>query len=231
MPSAPPVLQDKRHVRSLGLWLAVCILPAVAAAQIAVDVRAGLIHHLEGPVFLDGKPLDVRSSRLDRLSAGQTLEARGGRAELVLGPNQMLRVGSYSVIELLSADLDNVAVRLREGSLILDWMRPLSGEPVRIESGGASVTILKPGRYRLDLSSDGERRIRVFAGKAIWKEEGREVAVTRKRSFSPDQTLGQMESFSFKEADVFDLWNDRRARKIFRLNKSQVKKKRRGFMY
>ena len=57
-----------------------------AWAQDIVSVRSGLIHHIEGAVTLEGKPVRVGNARFPTMAAGEVLEVQRGYAEVLLTP-------------------------------------------------------------------------------------------------------------------------------------------------
>ena len=60
--------------RRLLLCAAVLSSAAVAQAQIAISTRAGLIHHVEGEVLVNGASTAVNSGSFSHLEPGRTLQ-------------------------------------------------------------------------------------------------------------------------------------------------------------
>ena len=198
--------------------------PVLSHGQVAVSVRAGLIHHIEGRVWAGGAPLDPDSLKLRQLGTGESLETRRGRAELVLGPSQFTRLSQYSKMTLLSGEIAAPELAIESGSAIVSWRVFEKGEPVTVRTGGESVTILKPGVYRFDVAEGGVSRLRVFEGKAHF---GESRSVSARREITLDEGASPAK-FDPDEADVFDRWSARRDRVVGRQARSGRRRGGRG---
>ena len=86
----------------LGLllfWLA-WQLALPLTAQKVVSARAGLITYLQGPAFVDGKPVVLKTARFPQMRDGETLSTGRGRAELLLAPGVVLRLAENSQVRM-----------------------------------------------------------------------------------------------------------------------------------
>ena len=191
-------------------------LPAALRGQVAVSVRAGLVHYIEGQAWAGGAPLDPDSLKLRQLENGEALETRRGRAELLLGPSQFTRLSPHARLTLLSDDINAPELRLEGGSAIFSWRVFAKGEPVQVLTAAGPVRIAKPGVYRFDISEQGASRLRVFEGKAF-VGDGQGVSSKRELALADG---GKPEKFDPDAMDGFDRWSARRDRVVNRQGRS-----------
>src|SRR5271168_4987569 len=104
-------------VRSLLL----ATLAAFAAyGQSVVSVRSGLINFAEGEVLLSGQPVEQRAGKFPEVREGSELTTEAGRAEVLLTPGMVMRVGPDSAITMTSASLIDTRVEFRRGSAVIE---------------------------------------------------------------------------------------------------------------
>ncbi len=205
--------------------LSTAITPA-AWAQRAISIRAGLIHHVEGEVIVDGRRLDPDSSKLQSLGVGRRLQTKRGRAELVLAPGRFLRVDRDTELELAADDLLSPEIVLIAGSVIVDWTNVFDDGEALVRHQQGNVRLRKAGRYRVDARQGLVAELRVFDGKA-WIESGAETAAVKKRRLLALAEINEKpRKFDDQDTDAFDRWNMRRARVTAR--ESRAGRQRRG---
>lgn len=201
-------------------------IPALAAAvcptaqpQMAVSARAGLIHHAEGEIYLDGETFQAKAAAWMQLAAGQSLRTENGRAELLMTPQGFARSGRRTEVRLLSADIADAGLLLASGSVIVDFRRAASkNERMTLTYNDAAMELAAKGLYRFDALPGRPARLRVYKGRAVVRagNESRTIAKThaleigggplaRPRRFDPD----------FK--DELDEWNADRSRTTARM--------------
>ncbi len=205
--------------RHLLLFAAVLSSTAVAQAQIAISPRAGLIHHAEGEVRVDGKPSDVNSGSFSHLKPGETLQTLDGRAELILTPAGILRADEATRFQLLSDDIDWVEVRLLEGSLIIDLRERPVESSIAVWLGESETRLTERGLYRLDAKPCGVSRLRVFNGLAAVVRGDIELHARSRQALVLDGVAATPEVFSRSDKDAFDEWNRQRDRVIAEHNR------------
>ena len=200
--------------RRLLLFAAVLSSTAVAQAQIAISPRAGLIHHLEGEVRVDGATPAVNSGSFSHLKPGEILQTLDGRAELVLTPSGILRADEATRFQLLSDDIDRVEVRLLEGSLMIDLRERPVESSITVWSGESETRLTERGLYRLDAEPCGVSRLRVFNGLATVVRGDIELHASSRQALVLDGDAAPPEIFARSDKDAFDEWNRQRDRVI-----------------
>ena len=205
--------------RRLLLFAAVLSSTAVAQAQIAISPRAGLIHHMEGQVRVDGKPLDVNPGSFAHLEPGKILQTLDGRAELILNPSSILRADEATRFQLLSDDIDRVEVRLLEGSLMIDLRERPVKSSIAVWLGESETGLTERGLYRFDAEPRGVSRLRVFNGLASVVRGEVELHPRSRQSLALDVVAATPENFARSDKDAFDEWNRQRDHAIAEHNR------------
>ena len=226
--------QRGRNLRNTRLLLLLSWIAGAAYAQLAISTKAGLLHHVEGTIFLDQVELPIHTWRFPMMRPGSRLEAADGRAELLLSPMALLWLDRNSELQLLSNDLAEVRLRIGEGSAVIELDdlrrnrdRRLEHDPLSVECGGAVVRLEHAGRYRFDCSVDRPgSRLAVHRGRATVEtaaggfEVGKRQATSLAWSGSAHiERLGRSAG-----GDAFDEWSRQRAS---RLSKTRKRMRRR----
>jgi hypothetical protein len=102
------------------------------------------------------------------------LFSEAGRAEVLLNPGTVLRIGEMTRIRMDSVDLTDTRVSIEAGSAVITVNRVSKLDRVEIHVGGAVVVMKSACVYRFDadrLDADTPR-LRVFRGQAeAYREE------------------------------------------------------------
>ncbi len=216
------------NLRFVGIpALAVAVCPP-AQPQMAVSARAGLIHHAEGEIRIDGEAFAPKASGFTQLSAGQSLQTEDGRAELLLTPQGFARSGRRTEVRLLSDDISAAKLRLIGGSVVIDFRRASSNkEGMTLAYGDAWVELARKGLYRFDAVPGRPTRLRVYKGRAVVHSghESRTVAKTKALEIGGGP-LAQPQRFDPDFKDELDEWNAYRSRAVARMARAGAKRKR-----
>lgn len=197
--------------RRLLAWTTVA---APAWGQSVVGARPGLCYWAEGPVRLNGEEVAEDGLQLEYLEPGGTLAANRGRAEVLLGPTTVLRASGLTEVELADADPENVIVRLRYGSILVDVNNRFEKETVTILTPNARTVVSELGVYRFDLRRGKSAVVRVFQGEARVYVDGRKNSIGKGRALRI--TDGKVLDFDVKRGDRFDKWSQQRRAKLAR---------------
>jgi hypothetical protein len=155
--------------------LLVCALAPVLAfpawSQSVISVYSGVIHLAEGSVFLDNRPVDQKPGRFEEIKPGSELRLEDGRAEVLLTPGVLLRMGEGSAIRMVSNVLADTRLDLLHGPAIIDAAEPSPQTSVTVAVGETQIRVRKAGRYRFNSNpselrvSDGDAEVTVAGGK------------------------------------------------------------------
>ena len=193
------------------LWIAAAfgVLAASLPAQTAISVRSGLINHLQGQAFLDGKSVEFKPTRFLSVGKGSELRTGEGLAEVLLGPGAVLRLGENSSFRMISTDLADTRLELLTGAIIVE--RAGEGkedsEAIRISNGGAAIDLVKKGVYRVDFAP---ARLMVYDGEAKVLRDGQTQSVKKSKMLAL-QGVSVAEKFDNRTGDSLFRWARRRA--------------------
>jgi hypothetical protein len=181
---------------------------APLAAQNVVSARAGMIHYVEGRATVDGKPVKVGRYEFPEVKENQTLKTAAGRAEILLAPGAILRVGENSAIHMIEPAITDTRVELRAGSALVEIMDLPKGNQIRIHLAGAESLLKKPGLYRFDAEP---AQLRVFDGAVeIARGEAKPLKAGRGKLVALEDSLVATR-FDTKKGDSLHRWAARRS--------------------
>jgi hypothetical protein len=123
--------------------------------QYMISAKAGLVN------FVDGQ---ANVHLHEQVMAGVPIETGPqGHAELLLTPGSFLRVGNSSKVTLDSVELNHVAVRLVDGTALVEVSEIDKDVPIRVTTGTLKTVIASRGVYRFSGNTasviDGKLRI------------------------------------------------------------------------
>jgi len=183
-----------------------------AWAQDIVSVRSGLIHHIEGAVTLEGKPVRVGNARFPTMAAGEVLDVQRGYAEVLLTPGAFLRLERGASVRLSANTLEDTRLELLKGTAMVEIDELEKGNHISVAVGGYNTALLKNGLYSFDAEAG---RLKVFDGKAQVSDGGIPVELGKGRTLLFDPATTKPEKFSTKQSkDSLYAWSQQRAQRI-----------------
>ena len=124
--------------------LILMLMMQAATTQFLVSTKAGLVNYVQGSATV--KPATV--------PVGTTIgTGPGGAVELLLNPGSYLRMGENSKVVLDSVELYDIAVRILEGSMVIESNGFNKDLPLKVTFGDLKMDIIKDGIY---LFADGK---------------------------------------------------------------------------
>lgn len=190
--------------------LLLALLPAGSAAQAVSSLEPGLFYYGEGEVSLNSEPIPPGPFGFLRLEAGQSVETVLGFAELLMGPDAVLRVGFHSRVELVSASGGDFVLRLLRGEAALDLLAPARGRTFAIACADARVEPRKRGVYQLSASAGASPTLVVYQGAARVENAGLVQPVGRGRALDLTDPAALPTRHSRASDAPFELWSQQR---------------------
>jgi hypothetical protein len=184
------------------------VIAAPAFAQLVSPARAGLVHYAEGGVILNGQHLVGRASQFPQMEEDDSLATRGGRAELLLAPGVILRLGYDTTIRLLSGDITDSRVELVSGEVLLETVELWQIKQVTMVLGDTAISTSRSGRYNLVTNPP---RVRVIRGKAAVVSGVHRYEVNKGSEVLFGETL-LSRKFDPRVANPLVLWSGQRSR-------------------
>src|SRR5580704_9819856 len=100
--------------------LALAAGSVAALAQSVISARSGLIHYVEGQVYLGDQPVETKFGVFPEVKENQELKTEEGRAEVLLTPGVFLRLGENSSFRMITNRLIDTRVEFLSGSAIVE---------------------------------------------------------------------------------------------------------------
>ena len=185
-------------------------------AQQLISAKSGLIHYTEGDVKIGDQAAGPNNGTFQSLATGKELASFEGRAEILLGPGQFVRLNENSVLRMVSNKLDATRVDVISGSILVEIVDMEKNAPVTVGFGANTIELRKAGLYRIDAA---ESRLRVYDGEAVIAAKGQTVTAKKGKEVSMGAVVAQ-NGFDAASGDEFTRWAQRRAGYIATANVS-----------
>jgi|HubBroStandDraft_1064217.scaffolds.fasta_scaffold04176_8 hypothetical protein len=190
---------------ALGV-LALAVGSIAALAQSAViSARSGLIHYVEGQVYLGDQPVETKFGVFPEVKENQQLRTEDGRAEVLLTPGVFLRLGENSSVRMITNRLIDTRLEFLSGSAVVEAEDIAKDNSVTVVYKDATVHPVKKGVYQFD-SAAGD--LRVYDGLAEVAADGQTVEVREGHLIALD-TLA-VHKFDKTVTDALNRWSERR---------------------
>jgi hypothetical protein len=179
---------------------------ASCSAQNIAPAHSGTVHYFEGDVTVDGVKLVSQVARFTEMKEQSELHTGLGRAEILLTPGVLLRVGENSSVKMLDNRLVSTRVEFLSGIAMVEAVdagSTVKDPPVTIIYKDFQAQTVHFGVFELT-SLPGQ--VRVFKGEA--KVLGNGTSVTVKEGNAVDLTTTMaMAKFDAKDGDDLYLWS------------------------
>jgi hypothetical protein len=206
-----------RQMVAVAVWVTLGVLPV--CAQTVISARSGLIHYVEGRVYLNDKAVETKFANFSEVKESQVLRSEQGRAEVLLGPGIFLRMAENSSFRMISSRLIDTRLEHLGGSILIECVDIPKDTAVTVVDRNATISLLKKGLYRFD--SD-PAQARVYEGEALVESAGQRIELKKGKLISLDGDL-VASKFDPKTTDALFRWSERRAQGISLANVSAAK--------
>jgi len=182
-----------------------------ASAQSVIAAHSGVLYFFEGSLFLGDEPLQQKFGRFPDIGVGRDLRTEHGKAEVLLTPGVVLRIGEYSAVRMLSNQLSDTRAELVGGSAILEVGESDANGAVKLIYKDWQVRMPKKGVCRIDAQPP---QLRVYTGQAE-VSAGSDAAVKVKEGETvPFAAVLVPEAATTTETDPFKTWAMSRSQAI-----------------
>ncbi len=197
------------------LALLACVVPAFA--QPVISAKSGLLSYAEGDVTLNGEPADFSGVHFSDVRENALVRTGDGRAEVLLTPGVVLRLGENSSLRMISNRLIDTRLELLSGSAVVEADQIAKETSVTLVCKQAVVTLPKAGLYRLDAEP---ALLKVFKGEATVEGVGDERQVAGGHMMTLEGQSASIEKFDTENTDALDRWSHRRGSYLAMANTS-----------
>lgn len=188
----------KRPVVLAGVLLATGFL---ASAQ--TMPQPGTVGYVEGHASIDGRSIPTGSMRSTVVNTGQTLAtAMGSKAEMLLTPGVVLRLGDDSAVRMVAPSLTNTQVQLTRGTAMVEVDQISPENRLAVSDQNANIRLEKTGLYSF---SANPPMVAVYDGKADVQVGDRTADVGKGRQLML-QANGNLKTQKFDRNQEGDLY-------------------------
>ena len=154
----------------------------------------------------------------------------GSRAELQLDYANVLRLDQHSQANIATLDNNRIQVQIGQGVAIYSVLNGAQAD-VEIDTPNVAVHPTKPGRYRVEIDSDGQSIVTVAEGEAQTSTSDGSTTV-KKGQLITIRGTGTDAQYKISDApagDEFDSWNRDRDNTIYNASSYQTQKTNRYY--
>jgi uncharacterized membrane protein YgcG len=202
----------------LGMLLALSAIPALA--QPVISAKSGLISYVEGKVYLGDQVVEPSPAHFADVKENALVRAAQGRAEVLLTPGVVLRLGENSSFKMLTNRLIDTRLELLTGSAVVEADEIAKDTNVTVVSKDGTVSLGKKGLYRFDTAP---ARLKVFDGLASVQIAGQNFEVAGGKMLGLGGAVASVEKFDKEDTDSLDNWSRRRGELLAMANVSAAK--------
>jgi len=178
----------------------------LSQAQNIAPAHSGTVHYFEGDVTVDGVKLVSQTAKFTEIKEQGVLQTGLGRAEILLTPGVLLRVGENSSVKMLDNRLMSTRVEFLSGIAMLesvDGDSSVKDPAVTLVYKDFSAQPVKFGVFEIT-SEPGQ--VRVFKGEARVFGNGASVMVKDGNQLDLTTSMATAK-FDAKEGDDLYLWS------------------------
>lgn len=190
--------------------------PALAQASDPPG-RVARLSLLQGDVSLqpgDGESYDRAVLNRPVTSGDRLVTGRDARAEITLGI-AAVRLDEQTDLSVAVLEDDILQIEVHAGTVAVHLRQLSDADTVQIDTPGASVQLLAPGDYRIDVTPEGHAALAVRGGGEAQIDDGRDAA--RIGDGQEAHLAGDLRSLDvrpLRRRDAFDDWSDDRERQL-----------------
>ena len=214
-------MKPVRMVAFLAVILALGAIPALA--QPVISAKSGLISYVEGKVYLSDQLVEPSPTHFSDVKENAVVRAAEGRAEVLLTPGVVLRLGENSSFKMITNRLIDTRLELLTGSAVVEADEIAKDTNVTVVCKDGTVSLGKKGLYRFDTAP---ARLKVFEGQASAQVAGQNVDVASGKMLGLGGTIASVEKFDKQDTDSLDNWSRRRGELVAMANVSAAKQVR-----
>jgi hypothetical protein len=179
---------------------------AFCAAQNIAPAHSGTVHYFEGDVTVDGVKLVSQVARFTEMKEQSVLHTGLGRAEILLTPGVLLRVGENSSVKMLDNRLMSTRVEFLSGIAMVETVdagSTVKDPPVTVVYKDFEAQNAHFGIFEMKSEPS---QIRVFKGEA--RVTGNNTSLNVKEGNQVDlTTVMATAKFDAKDGDDLYLWS------------------------
>jgi len=195
-----------------------------------ISAKAGGVNTVVGRVMVSrqGQQPQLLSSTDDLTATDVVTTGSTSNAEILLNPGSYLRLAENSEFQFEDISLDQLKLRLTNGSAIIEATGVGDMDlGIKISTPNATFTIIRSGIYRINVEQ-GASELAVYKGRASYGPDKTEIL---KGGTSIRLSNGVAELAKVpKDKDAFELWSKQRAQLLAKANERLSRRMLNGYL-
>lgn len=191
----------KRPVLLVGALVSTGLLAAAQGSGGMAQV--GTVNYIEGHAAIDGRALSTQSLKSTIVAPGQTLTTEmGSKAEMLLTPGVVLRLGDNSGVRMVTPSLTNTQVDLQRGTAMVEVDMIAPENHLVVADHGSNIRLEKKGLYSFNAD---QPLLAVYDGKASVQigDKSTEVGRGKELTLQPEAKLKTQSFDRNQEGDLY----------------------------
>jgi hypothetical protein len=183
--------------------------------------KSGMVSYIQGAVYLDDALIpDPIVAQFPYMKEGGNLRTAEGRAEVVMNPGLMMRVGENSTLRMITNRFIDTRVELTQGAATVQLVEVAKDNGFTLVCKDATVVISKAGFYHFYAEPAG---IKVFSGEARVQIGDQNIEVFAGKMLEFDGGHASVQKFDKEQTDALDNWSGRRGELVSAANVSAAR--------
>jgi hypothetical protein len=180
-----------------------------------------MVSYIQGAVYVDDKLVpDPIVAQFPYMKEGGNLRTTEGRAEVVMNPGLMTRVGENSTLRMVTNRFIDTRVELMQGAATVQLLEAEKDNSFTLVCKDATVAISKAGFYHFYAEPAA---IKVFSGEAHVQMGGQNIEVPAGKMLQFDGGDASVRKFDKEDTDALDRWSGRRGELVSAANASAAR--------
>jgi hypothetical protein len=215
-----------------GIWVAVLAAAFLVGAAVTASgqagsvapvtpAKSGMVSYIQGAVYVDDALIpDPIVAQFPYMKEGGNLRTAEGRAEVVMNPGVMARVGENSTLRMITNRFIDTRVELMQGAATVQLLEAEKDNSFTLVCKDATVAISKAGFYHFYAEPAA---IKVFSGEARVTIGDQNIEVPAGKMLQFNGGNASVQKFDKQETDALDNWSGRRGELVSAANASAAR--------
>jgi hypothetical protein len=183
--------------------------------------KSGMVSYIQGAVYNDDALIpDPIVAQFPYIKEGGSLRTAEGRAEVVMNPGVMVRVGENSALRMITNRFIDTRVELTQGAATVQLVEAEKDNSFTLVCKDATVAISKAGFYHFYAQPAA---VKVFSGEARVQMGDQTIEVSAGKMLQFDGGNATVQKFDKESTDSLDNWSGRRGELVSAANASAAR--------
>jgi len=180
-----------------------------------------MVSYIQGAVYVDNNLLpDPIVANFPYIKEGGDMRTADGRAEVVMNPGIMMRVGENSTVRMITNRFIDTRVELTAGAATVQLVEVPKDNQFTLVDKAATVALTKAGFYHFYADPPA---VKVFSGEARVTMFDTTIEVSAGKMLPLTGSTATAQKFDKDDTDALDRWSGRRGELVSAANASAAR--------